>query len=69
MDKYSEIKKRFELKEDKVHAETMSKYMRNLFEFYGIPAPERKAVYSDFIKSEKKSNGTQNICTHDMKSG
>ena len=28
MDKYSEIKKKFELKEDKVHAETMSKYMK-----------------------------------------
>lgn len=55
MNKYSEIKKRFELKEDKVHAETMSKYMRNLFEFYGIPAPERKAIYNDFIKLEKKS--------------
>ena len=55
MDKYSEIKRKFELKENKGHAVTMSKYMRNLFDFYGIPAPERKEAYNDFIKAEKKA--------------
>ena len=32
----------------------MAKYMRNLFPFYGIPTPERKAVYKDFIQEEKR---------------
>ncbi len=55
MDKYLEIKKIFESKEDKENAIAMSKYMRNMFDFYGIPTPKRKEVYNDFIKSEKKS--------------
>ena len=55
MDKYLEIKKIFELKEDQENAEKMSKYMRNMFNFYGISASERKEVYHDLIKSEKKS--------------
>lgn len=54
MDKYLEMKKAFESREDKEKAMTMSKYMRNLFDFYGIPTPKRKEVYKDFIKSEKK---------------
>ena len=55
MDKYLEIKKIFQSREDKENAIAMSKYMRNLFDFYGLPAPKRKEVYNDFIKSEKKS--------------
>lgn len=55
MDKYLKIKKIFESKEDKENAIAMSKYMRNMFDFYGLPAPERKKIYNDFIKSEKKS--------------
>lgn len=55
MDKYSEIKKTFEAIEDKEHAAAMSKYMRSLFDFYGIPAPKRKEVYNQFIKAEKKT--------------
>ncbi len=55
MDKYLKIKKIFESKEDKENAIAMSKYMRNMFDFYGIPTPKRKEVYNDFIKSEKKS--------------
>lgn len=54
MDKYLEIKKLFEQNEDKENAISMAKYMRNLFEFYGIPTPKRKALYKDFIKGEKK---------------
>ena len=54
MDKYLEIKKRFETKEDKENAAAMSKYMRNLFDFYGLHTPERKEIYKDFLKSEKK---------------
>ena len=55
MDKYIEIKKIFESKQDKENAKAMSKYMRNMFEFYGLPTPKRKEVYNDFIKREKKS--------------
>lgn len=54
MDKYLEIKKAFESREDKENAESMSKYMRNRFDFYGIPTPKRKDVYSGFIKDERK---------------
>ena len=42
MDKYLEIKKRFEEVKNKEKAVDMSKYMRNQFEFYGIPAQKRK---------------------------
>ncbi len=55
MDKYLEIKKIFESREDKENAVAMSKYMRNMFDFYGLPPPKRKEVYNDFIKAEKKT--------------
>ena len=54
MNKYGEIKQRFESMEDKENASSMSKYMRNLFTFYGLPTPKRKALYKDIIKEEKK---------------
>ena len=55
MDKYLEIKKIFESREDKENALAMSKYMRNMFVFYGLPTPKRKEVYNDFIKLERKN--------------
>lgn len=55
MDKYFDIKKRFEEKEDKENAAQMAKYMRNQFVFYGLSTPKRKAVYKDFLKEEKES--------------
>lgn len=55
MDKYLELKKIFESNMNKENAVSMSKYMRNMFDFYGIPAPLRKNLYSDFIKAEKKT--------------
>ena len=55
MDKYLEIKERFEGVKDGEKAVQMAKYMRNKFAFYGIPTPERKKLYRDIIKSEKKS--------------
>lgn len=55
MDKYLEIKVVFENKEDKENAIAMSKYMRNMFKFYGLPTPKRKEIYKDFIKDEKKT--------------
>ena len=42
MDKYLEIKKIFESRKDKENALAMSKYMRNIFVFYGLPTPKRK---------------------------
>lgn len=54
MNKYGEIKQRFESMKDKENASSMSKYMRNLFTFYGLPTPKRKALYKDIIKEEKK---------------
>ena len=33
----------------------MAKYMRNLFEFYGLATPKRKKLYKDFLKAEKKN--------------
>lgn len=55
MDKYSEIKKRFESNEDQENAIAMSKYMRNRFHFYGLPTPKRKEIYNHLIQSEKKT--------------
>ena len=53
MDKYLFIKGQFEQIEDKYKAESMEKYMRNQFRFYGVPSPIRKEVYKSFIKEEK----------------
>ena len=46
MDKYLEIKKLFAEHSDKENAIAMAEYMRNLFVFYGIPTPKRKAIYN-----------------------
>lgn len=54
MDKYTEIRKRFEESADRENAVKMAKYMRNLFSFYGIPTPKRKKLYRDILKEEKK---------------
>ncbi len=54
MDKYLEIKKVFESKQNKDNAVAMSKYMRNMFDFYGFPTPKRKEIYKNFIKNDKK---------------
>lgn len=54
MKRYLELKNLFEEYEDKENAISMSKYMRNLFSFYGIPTPKRKSIYKDLLKGEKK---------------
>ena len=54
MDKYLEIKEIFESREDKENAIAMSKYMRNMFDFYGLPTPKRKEVYNDFKDSHRE---------------
>lgn len=54
MSKYTEIRARFEENQDPENAVKMAKYMKNLFSFYGIPTPQRKKLYRDFLKEEKK---------------
>lgn len=54
MGKYTQIKTLFEAEQNPETAIAMSKYMRNLFPFYGLPAPKRKSVYKDFLKAEKR---------------
>ncbi len=54
MDKYQEIKNQFILHQDKEKAISMSNYLRNQFEFYGIPTPKRRNLYKQFLKEEKK---------------
>lgn len=55
MSKYEEIKKIFEENRDSEKAESMSKYMRNQFKFYGLQTPKRRKLYKDLIKEEKKT--------------
>ncbi len=55
MNKYIQIKEKFEENADEENAKAMSKYMRNKFEFYGIPSPRRKLIYKDILKQEKKT--------------
>lgn len=55
MDKYLEIKVMFEKNADEENALAMSKYMRNMFKFYGLATPKRRKIYKDFIKNEKKA--------------
>ncbi|MDD2980907.1 MAG: DNA alkylation repair protein [Hespellia sp.] len=54
MDMYLAIKGKFEEQRDEANAVKMASYMRNLFPFYGLSTPKRKAIYNDFLKSEKK---------------
>lgn len=54
MDKYETIKKLFETHSNPERAIQMAKYMKNQFSFYGIAAADRKNLYKDFLKTEKK---------------
>lgn len=56
MDKYLNIKSLFEEHEDKENAIKMAKYMKDLFVFYGIPTPQRRSLYKEFLKEEKKKH-------------
>ena len=69
MDKYTEVRKRFEENADPENAVKMAKYMRNRFIFYGIPTPKRNKLYRDFLKEEKRNKiidwGFLNQCYDD----
>ena len=54
MDKYLEIKGIFELCEDKENAIAMSKYMRNLFDFYGF-LPRKEEMLIVILSSRKRN--------------
>ncbi len=54
MDKYETLKKLFETYSNPERAISMSKYMKDQFSFYGIAAADRKNLYKDFLKTEKK---------------
>ncbi|OUZ19261.1 DNA alkylation repair protein [Enterococcus cecorum] len=54
MSKYETIKKIFENHSNPERAISMSKYMKDQFSFYGIAAVDRKNLYKDFLKNEKK---------------
>ena len=54
MDKYKRIKVIFEQNSDSEKAAAMAKYMRDLFEFYGIPTPLRRRLARDLIKEDLK---------------
>lgn len=54
MSSYLIIKEMFEAQANQDKALQMAQYMRNQFVFYGLPTPQRKQVYKDFLKQEKK---------------
>ena len=55
MDKYLYIKDLFEKNKHQENAIKMSQYMKNQFLFYGIVAPQRKNLYKEFLKQEKRT--------------
>ena len=54
MDKYTKIKQIFEKNRDEENDVKMSKYMRDLFKFYGLATPIRKSFYKDLLKEDMK---------------
>lgn len=54
MTKFETIKTEYEKLSNAEKAAGMKKYMRDQFEYYGIPTPERKLICRDFLKEEKK---------------
>lgn len=52
--KINELRTAFEQKANRDNAQHMAKYMRNQFIFYGLKTPQRKEVYHDFLKDEKR---------------
>lgn len=55
MSKYVEIKRVFEENRNDEKAVQMAAYMRDLFPFYGLQTPLRKALCKDLLKAEKKN--------------
>ena len=62
MDKYTKIKQLFEQNRDEENAVKMSKYMRDLFKFYGLATPLRKSFYKDLLKEENQKYNEYDDC-------
>mgnify|MGYP004622207455 CR=1 FL=1 len=62
MDKYNELKEKFEANRNDENATKMAAYMRNLFAFYGLPTPKRKSIYKEFLRAEKQKRLLTGIC-------
>lgn len=58
MDKYIEIKRAFERLGNEADAAKLSAYMRDIFKFYGLQTPARRAVYKDLLLDARKSEKT-----------
>jgi 3-methyladenine DNA glycosylase AlkD len=54
MSQYLELQEQFDKHRDNEKAVQMAAYMRNLFLFYGLPTPKRRALYKEFLKEEKR---------------
>lgn len=54
MTKYQELKQIYQKNANKEAADSKEKYMRNLFPFFGIPSPQRRALDREFIAADKK---------------
>lgn len=55
MEKYLKIKEKFESQRNEENSISMENYLRNRFKFYGLKTKNRRAVYNDLIKSDKKA--------------
>lgn len=55
MNKFIKLKEQFENNRNAENAKQMSTYMKHLFLFYGLKAPERRALYKDLLKEEKRN--------------
>lgn len=55
MDKFSNISAAFQRVGNDSRAIQMAAYMRDQFLFFGIPSPQRRAVYKDLILRDKKA--------------
>ena len=51
--KYTKTKELFEKNRDNENAIKMSKYMRDMFKFYGLATPKRKSFYKELLKEDK----------------
>lgn len=53
-EKIAAVKTLFEAHQDAEQAASMSRYMRDQFLFYGIPAPQRRKLYRPYSEGGEK---------------
>lgn len=54
-EKFDLLEQRMTSQADAGQAEKMAAYMKNHFDFYGIPAGPRRLIYKDIIAADKKT--------------